>query len=502
MRRSWLTLMAAGLLAGCGGSGPEGETLRVTVVGEDGRAGPYARRLIAEATSATLVGRDGSGQAVAGLASSWRFLDDGASLILRLRPARWPDGKPLQSQQIVASFRAAQQRGEAALDFAGLGAGSAVRAPISRVVELRMPGASPLALGWLAEPDLAIARDGVAFPGPYLATRDGDRLTLDRQADAPGPDSRAARITLRFNADPGAAVASLAEDATDLVIGEGLAGLGEARAGAPAPLLRVEPLWGVYGYLMNTARGPLADGRVRLALAMAVDRDAVAARFGLPQIRPLATLVPGISGMAAEDGGAPRSPSPAGAETVAGAPPDWRGYDPGTRRAEALRLLAEAGFGPDKPLRLVLLLPPGLEHRQVAEEVAAAWEPLGVDLAVAATDAATRARRIKADRFDLAVIDATLNVPDAAALLARWRCGRGLACNPEADRALAAALQAMPGDRALRLAAAERLWMAAPPMVPILQPVRWAVVARGLDGWTGNIGSSHPLGRLGFTQRR
>lgn len=502
MRSAWLTVMAAGLLAGCGGSGPEGETLRVTVVGEDGGPGPYGRRLIAEATSATLVGRDGTGQAVAGLASSWRFLDDGSSLILRLRPVRWADGKPLESKQVVASFRAAQRRGEDALGFAGLGAGSAVRAPISRVVELRMAGASPLALGWLAEPGLAIGRDGIAFPGPYRAGRDGDTLTLDRRSQAPEADSRAARITLKFNADSGAAVAALGDDATDLVIGEGLAGLGEARAGAPAPLLRVEPLWGVYGYLMNTARGPLADGRVRLALALAVDRAAVAARFGLPQIRPLDTLVPGISGVAADDGGALPGASPAGPGVAAGSPPDWRGYDSGLRRAEALRLLGEAGFGPEKPLRLVLLLPPGLEHRQVAEEVAAAWEPLGVDLAVAVAEAETRARRIKADNFDLAVVDASLAVPDAAALLARWRCGKGLACNPAADAALAAALAGPANERPLRLAEAERLWMAAPPMVPILQPVRWAVVARGLDGWTGNIGSSHPLGRLGREPRR
>ena len=40
----------------------------------------------------------------------------------------------------------------------------------------------------------------------------------------------------------------------------------------------VEPVRGVYGYVANVRSGPLADVRVRTALAMAIDREALVRR--------------------------------------------------------------------------------------------------------------------------------------------------------------------------------------------------------------------------------
>jgi ABC-type transport system substrate-binding protein len=148
------------------------------------------------------------------------------------------------------------------------------------------------------------------------------------------------------------------------------------------------------------------------------------------------------------------------------------------------------------PIRLTLLLPPGHDHRVIAERVAADWAALGVTLAISEVDAATIAARIKRGNFDLALTETSLPVADAAALLARWRCEGGLVCDPEADALLDKARAAPLAERPTLIAAAEARWLEAPPMVPLLTPLRWALVARHVEGWTANRTGSHPLGRL------
>jgi ABC-type oligopeptide transport system substrate-binding subunit len=138
----------------------------------------------------------------------------------------------------------------------------------------------------------------------------------------------------------------------------------------------------------------------------------------------------------------------------------------------------------------------------IADRVAADWRALGVTLAISELDAGAIAARVKRGDFDLALTEASLAVPDAAALLSRWRCDNGLACNPAADALLDQANAAAPADRPALLAAAEAEWMQAPPMLPLLTPLRWALVARHVGGWSPNPAGSHPLGRLSVGEAR
>jgi ABC-type oligopeptide transport system substrate-binding subunit len=121
---------------------------------------------------------------------------------------------------------------------------------------------------------------------------------------------------------------------------------------------------------------------------------------------------------------------------------------------------------------------------------------LGVTVVISEADAATIATRIKRGTFDLALTEASVAVPDAAALLARWRCDAGLVCDPAADALLEKARAASPTDQSALIAEADARWLTAPPMIPLLTPLRWALVARGVEGWTANSTGSHPLGRL------
>ncbi len=551
MVRNRLLVTALALaLAGCGNSKPEGARLTVTVVGDAGRADSLSTRLEAEATQPTLIARDGAGQIVAGLATSWRFVDDGRSLILRLRPVKWSDGKALESNDVVTALRRAATRRESAMAFSGLAGAPAVvagrapvtrlgvLAPIPRVVELRLEAASPLLLGWLAQPGLAITRAGkspatlVAGKSPatlaaYDASGPVENRRLTRRGLIAAPDQRPAEISVTTTANSAAAVTAFARGDTDIVIGEGLAGLGDARTGARPDALRIDPLWGVYGYVTNGLRGPLADPRVRLALALAVDRRALAGRFGINAMVPVEGLLPPslmagvarparMAGVArpAGDGATRSTPTPdqgnggpaaATGDAAATATPtgaDWMRFDITARRAEAQRLLAAAGWSAARPLRLVLLLPPGRDHRSVAESVAAEWAQLGVGLAVSEIGVADIERLVARGEFDLALTEASLPVADAAALLARWRCRAGPHCNAAADALLDAALRAPPEARDALLARAEAALLAGPPMIPLFTSIRWALVARGVGGWVPNRAASHPLARLTVTRRR
>ncbi len=494
---TFLALAGLALPGGCGSPDGEASRLHVTVVGSPSTGG-VAAQLEAEATRPTLIARDGSGALVPGLASSWRFVDDEHSLILRLRPVKWSDRTALGANEVVAAFRRAAARGDPALDHAGVAMGATpaklgVLAPISRVVEIRLAAASPLLLGWLADPGVAVTRAGpVPTLASYRASGPATQRTLVRRdgvaagwaADA----ARPAQIVIAANPDVAAAVAGFARGDTDIVIGDGLAGLGEARTVAQPQMLQVDALWGVYGYVANTLAGPLHDPKLRLALSLAADREALAARVGLAAMAPVDALVPPSL---APDGSAP--------------------LDMAARRMLAQQLLAVTdGDGPASaipahqrpPVRLTLLVPPGRDHRVIAGYVAADWQALGVTLVVSEVDAATIADRVRRGDFELALTEASIAVPDAAALLARWRCGVGASCNPAADALFAAARAAPPAQRPALLAAADAKWMEAPPMVPLLNPLRWALVARRVEGWTPNRAGSHPLGRLVLAAQR
>jgi oligopeptide transport system substrate-binding protein len=484
------------LLAGCDAS-PEGAQLMVTVVGEPGHG--LARRLEAEATQPGLVARDGSGQVVAGLASSWRFLDNGSSLILRLRPVKWSDGRALTGNDVVAALRRAATAREPALGFAGItGAPLPGRAaigklgasaPISRVVELRLAGASPQMLGWLAEPGLGITRTGskAATLAFYVANGPANARLLTRRSDVASPDARPAAIRIA-TADSRSAIAGFARGDSDIVFGDGLAGLGEARTVARADALRLDPAWGHYGYVANSRSGALADAGVRRALAMAIDRPALVARFGIAAIAPA-------------DGLMPHDTTAAAGEIPPAGITDWLSPDVAARRDAARRLLAAAGYSAERPLRLVVLLPPGRDHRNVADIVGNNWRAIGVVLAASELPASAIARRIARNAFDLALTEAALPEPDPAAALARWRCGAGPHCNPAADALLDAARTAPAAVRPALLARAEAELLNGPPLIPLFTAIRWALVARDVDGWVPNRAASHPLARLAVTRR-
>lgn len=460
------------LLASCSATPPGGD-LAVTVVGD----GPLAEDLAAAASGATLVTRAPDGSIAPGLATSWRFLDEGEDLILRLAPRRWPasgggdqPGRELEARDVVTSLRMAPPAARPALEAAGLAARDTARAPTARVVELMPRPATPNLLDWLAEPALALRdRRGHPFPGPYAASREGATIRLKRVDEAARPEARAAVI--RIDRAPAAeALRRFRAGERQLVLGEGLAGVIEVRGANPGRALRFEAVEGVIG-LAIAADGVLADARLRRALLLAADGAALADRFALSALVPQNRLWPGLP-----------------------PPSDDRALPLAERQARAAALLAEAGHGRERPLPLTLLVPAGAEADLLARQLAESLAPLGMAVRVLRRPATGAP-----PRHDLALVEHAVRVPDAVAHLARWRCGAARPCSAEADLHMDAA-RAAGSDLPARAAAIERAeaaLMVDPAFVPLLRPVRWALVANDLSGFASNSLGWHPLGRIG-----
>ena len=123
-------------------------------------------------------------------------------------------------------------------------------------------------------------------------------------------------------------------------------------------LINIDDYLGTYFYRLNVTREPLDDPRVRRALALAIDREAIVERVALGEQEPAHAYVPpGFSGY--------RSPQPLR-------------HDP----EKARELLAEAGYpdGEGFP-ELYVLFNTSEGHRKIAESIVAMWnEALGVNM--------------------------------------------------------------------------------------------------------------------------
>lgn len=123
-------------------------------------------------------------------------------------------------------------------------------------------------------------------------------------------------------------------------------------------VLRIDPWIGAYFYRVNTNRPPLDDKRVREALAMAIDREAITSKIMQAGETPAYFLTP---------------PDTAGYTCKSRIP-----YDP----ERARQLLAEAGYPGGKGFRTIDILYNTMDrHQMIAEAIQQMWkQTLGIDV--------------------------------------------------------------------------------------------------------------------------
>jgi peptide/nickel transport system substrate-binding protein len=117
--------------------------------------------------------------------------------------------------------------------------------------------------------------------------------------------------------------------------------LAEVKAKVPDAICEVGLSYAYTQLLINRSMAPFSDARVRRAMALAIDREAVVKIKGAGLDRLGGELMPPPEGAWGLD--------KAELATIPGYGPDLE-----KRREEARKLMREAGYGPDKPLTIVL----------------------------------------------------------------------------------------------------------------------------------------------------
>ena len=525
-RHGWQRLLAALLLAaallalaGCGGgSSADGEAgvLRRGTASEPPSLDPH----VAIGNSAStivndlfmgLATRNREGRTVPGIAESYEVSADGLTWRFRLRPGlRWSDGTPMTAEDVVWSFRRLMQPETGARYAANLyvirngravnrGAPPetlGVRAPDPQTVEFTLERPVPYFLRVLNSnatvpvPRHVIEREGRNWTRPGVMVSNGafrlaewvpnTRIVLDKNENFHEADRVALNRVVYFPTDDTASlVRRFRSGEVDIVLNFPPDQAEFLEKTYPGQVKAVSN-YGLYYYMFNTGRPPFNDVRVRRALALAVDRDAIVQRILKGDSEPAWTLVPSdISGYR-------RLPPPDAARPFA------------ERQAEARRLLAEAGFGPARPLTFELTYDTKEESRQIALAVTDMWKAVGVEPKLVATDFRGVTNSARSGRYDMIRYQWFAPYDDPSTFFALVRSGSPTNLsgygNPEAERLVAAADGlADPEERMRRLAEAERAIMADWPLLPLYFTSARRLVAGRVEGWVdapgGNVAS-------------
>ncbi|WP_025733515.1 peptide ABC transporter substrate-binding protein [Carnimonas nigrificans] len=364
---------------------------------------------------AGLVDVSEDGKVIPGVATRWDISDDGKTYTFHLRDSKWSDGEPVTAHDFVFALRyminpknAATgverlyplenaeniAKGNAAPDTLG------VTAPDDHtlVFKLNEPAAYFLKMLVLPPfyplPEHAVKQygdqwskaDNIVVNGAFkpvkwvqgteLDTRKNDNyydakdVSLDGVTYYPMPD-REAGIT-RFRSGeldilrdfPAARYKFLQKSLGDSV--------------------KITPNLGTEYYVFNLREGhPTADPKVREALSIAINRTVIANQLLEGAVKPAYSLVP-----------------PGASDYSIQVQPGLK-HDIDERQQRARELLKEAGYGPDKPLKLSIRYNSGDQQQRVAVAIAAMWKPLGVQVTMNNSDSNVHYSTLRRGDFEI-----------------------------------------------------------------------------------------------------
>ena len=190
-------------------------------------------------------------------------------------------------------------------------------------------------------------------------------------------------------------------------------------------------------------------------------------------------------------------------------PPGIGGYETRTtdyaeksqldREDEARKILAELGYGPDKPLKMEIRYNTSENHKNTAVAIQEQLKPLGVEVTLLNTDTKTHYGHLeqKGD-FDVARAAWIADYKDPENFLALCKTGAGNNyggySNKEYDDLLAAAAaEPNPEARMKKLSDAEAVGVGRDLCVmPLLYYSFHTVVSNKIKGWEDNVMDVHP----------
>ncbi len=517
--RSIRASLLAAVLAALGASGPaaSADELRVGNVGEPASldphyvSGTWENRIVGDLFLG-LMTEAPDGTVVPGAAAEWRVDAGGTVYTFEIREHTWSDGTPVSAHDFVFSLRrilapetAAEYasllypiRNAEALNTGALKDASAlgVRAIDDDTLEITLHSPAPFFLELLTHytafpvprhvvekhGNAWIKKDNIVSNGPYVLEEwapgahvklkknerffDTANVRIERVVFYPQEDRVA--LQKRFRAGEIDYAADFASDQIDWL-----------RKNLPDET-HIAPYLGIYYYPVNTTRPPFDDVRVRVALSMAIDREAITDKVMRTGELPAYSLVP-----------------PGTANYGEPAFVEWRNVPAKERVERARALLAEAGYGPEKPLAFTLSYNTSENHKRIAIAVAAMWKKIGVQVELYNSEVKVHYDKLKQGDFEVARAGWIADYNDAQNFLYLLQSSTGTLnygryANPDFDRLMDEANASVDLERrAVLMREAEGLAMRDQPIIPIYYYVSKNLVQRYVKGWRSNTKDIH-----------
>jgi len=363
-----------------------------------------------------LTTEDAHADPIPGMAERWETSPDGLTWTFHLREAAWSDGTPVTAQDFVYAYRrilnpatmaqyasvlypiknaeVLNNAQDAAVDMSSLG----VRAIDDRTFEMTLEHPAP----YLP----ALLKHYTSYPVPkHLIERLGDDWIRPENIVVNGPFKLASwksnyiivmdknpaffdaenvalqRLYFYPTSDPNVQARGVLSGERGWARNFPSNKVVELREQAPA-YVRVHDYLLVQYLSFNTTRPPFNDARLRRALSMAINREFIASQIYRTNEQPAYSNVPkgvlnypGLSHFR------------------------WRDTPLAERQAEARRLLAEAGFGPDNPLTFELKHRNSGDNPRVAVVVQADWREIGVNVELVGSEVQVHYATLRAKDF-------------------------------------------------------------------------------------------------------
>jgi oligopeptide transport system substrate-binding protein len=462
---------------------------------------------------------------IPGIATSWETSADGLTWTFHLRPAKWSDGVDLTADDFVYSLRrvmdaktAAEnasllyvvKNGEAVnsgrLPTSALG----VDAPDARTLRIHLEHPTPYLL--------YITTHIVMYPVPkHVVEKWGDKWTEPAHWVSDGPyklkswdlgDRLVAVRNPYFYDAASVCIDQISYYPTiDSISAERRLRRGELdlnvdiQSNRIAFLQRPDQIPGevhvntwlgtTYVAFNRKAQPAFGDARVRQALAMAIDRDFISHKLMRGGEEPANTFIP-----------------PGVANYPGGGQPHWVAWPLDQRQAEARRLLAAAGYGPNRPLKFELKTRNTTDSMLIYPAVQADWRSIGVEATLAPEESQIAYSDYRSRNFEAADAAWIADYNDPMTFLYLLRSDAGMMnysdySNPAYDALLTRAdHESDLVRRGQVLKHAEHIAMEDATIAPIFHYVSKNLVSPKLTGWVPNLADWHRSRYLCFAGRK
>ncbi len=461
-----------------------------------------------------LVVHDAKGKVIPSAAVSWTLSADGTVYTFKLRPgALWSNGDPVTAADFVFAYRRIMDPATGA-KYANL------LYPIAGAEAINKGQEKDLAtLGAKALDDLTL-QIALAAPTPYFlealthqTTYPMHRGSIEKHGQAftkpenwvsngayvlrewtPGAQIRVTKNPKFWDAGHVAIDTVIFYPTKDQAAAVRRFEAGELHSNDDIPAdqiktlkqkfgdqVRLAPYLGVFYLAVNTSKAPFSDARVRRALSMLIDREFLADEiWGNTMVPGYSFVPPGIGNYG----------EPAYA--------DYKAMSPIEREDKAKALLAEAGFGPSKPLKVELRFNMTDNNKAGVVAVADQWKQAGIETRFVSTDAKTHFAFLRdGGDFDIARAGWIGDYSDPQNFLFLAQSdNKGLNyaryANPEYDALMkAAAAETDLAKRAKTLFAAETILTRDMPNIPLLYYGSKNLVSSKVEGWYPNLRDAH-----------